>query len=386
MKKNIISFVLFVSCVWFNMFAEENSSGDFYTYDYELLLQFTETNFLYQEAGFDMKMDFTKKMEGCVVFVQDNEFVEPDFGYTLKISNTGKIYSSDNLSISGRVKANGEFHWLGIEETSGVLRNILVKGTLKKSKPSERASREFDGSFLLKDTGTGREQEVVIHDGLYFWEYAQKQENDFNPWPTIVLPDGSISCKMTLTTRTSMTGMQDLIYSTEHITKGQVKPGSISLQSITKTIGNQTGDDSNEGFFYSDTVGSKQLQEKLSKKMDVMLKSSGKNHNENKTVHPPYWYEANWEDSSDKKVGRGMKQFSDKETALKLAKIAAVTDLISTISIDVKNETQSQKSESEKNLYQIVESVAKQNIDYNVINTHFDEENCIAYVMVEIKE
>lgn len=386
MKKNIISFVLFISCVWFSLFAEENSSGDFYTYDYELLLQFTETNFLYQEAGFDMKMDYTKKMEGCVVFVQDNKFVEPDFGYTLKISNTGKIYSSDNLSISGRVKPNGEFHWLGIEETSGGLRNILVKGTLKKSKPSERASKEFDGSFLLKDTGTGREQEVVIHDGLYFWEYAQKQENDFNPWPTIVLPDGSISCKMTLTTRTSMTGMQDLIYSTEHITKGQVKPGSISLQSITKTIGNQTGDDSNEGFFYSDTVGSKQLQEKLSKKMDVVLKSSGKNHHENTTVHPPYWYEANWEDSSDKKIGRGMKQFSDKETALKLAKIAAVSDLISSISIDVKNETQSQKTESEKNLYQIVESVAKQNIDYNVVNSHFDEENCIAYVMVEMKE
>ena len=96
--------------------------------------------------------------------------------------------------------------------------------------------------------------------------------------------------------------------------------------------------------------------------------------------------EANWENPSDKKFGRGMKQFSDKETALKLAKIAAVTDLISTISVDVKNETQSQKSESEKNLYQIVESVAKQNIDYNVVNSYFDEENCVAYVMVELKK
>lgn len=60
--------------------------------------------------------------------------------------------------------------------------------------------------------------------------------------------------------------------------------------------------------------------------------------------------------------------------------------LISSISIDVKNETQSQKTESEKNLYQIVESVAKQNIDYNVVNSYFDEENCIAYVMVEIEK
>ena len=115
-------------------------------------------------------------------------------------------------------------------------------------------------------------------------------------------------------------------------------------------------------------------------------KTNLQNHDENKTVHPPYWYEANWENPSDKKFGRGMKQFSDKETALKLAKIAAVADLISTISVDVKNETQSQKSESEKNLYQIVESVAKQNIDYNVVNSYFDEENCIAYVMVEMKE
>lgn len=384
MKKNIISFVLFVSCVWFSLFAEENSSGEFYTYDYELLLQFTESNVLNQEAGFELKMDFTKQMEGSVVYVQDNKFVEPDFGYTIIITKTKKLYSLENPSISGRIKQNGEFYWSGIEETSGALRNILVKGTLKKSKPSERASKEFDGSFLLKDSGTGREQEVVIHDGLYFWEYAQKQDGDFNPWPTIVLPDGTISFKMTLTTRAFMTGIQDLIYLTEHITKGQVKPGSISLYSITETIGNQTGDDSNEGFFYSDTVGSNQLQEKLKNKMNLVIKPNAKK--ETKNTNAPYWYEANWEDSSDKTFGRGQKKHDDKETAMKLATIAAVTDLISTISIDVQNETQSQESESEKKLYQIVESVAKQNIDYKVVNSHFDEENCIAYVMVELIE
>lgn len=118
MKKNILSFVLFVSCVWFSLFAEENSSGEFYTYDYELLLQFTESNVLNQEAGFELKMDYTKQMEGSVVYVQDNKFVEPDFGYSIIITKTKKLYSLENPSISGRIKQNGEFYWSGIEETA----------------------------------------------------------------------------------------------------------------------------------------------------------------------------------------------------------------------------------------------------------------------------
>lgn len=390
--KNQIKNSLFIIGIFFILFSifsckslpEEPLLGEYYTYDYELFLNFTEANFFYEQtAGFKMQMDYTKTIEGSVVFRQENRFVEPDFGYTLIITKTGGIYSPDNPSVTGRLKTNGQIYWQGFEETAGVIRNFLVKGTFKPCYAYNRASSDYDGSYILTDSGSGREQQVLIHNGLCFWEYTQKQEEDFEPWPLIVNPDGTIKYTMSLLTRTSGTGMYDMTYETTHFTEGKVVPGSISLSSVTKTIGNQSDDKNETNFNYVGTTASKQLNEKMQKNMNQVLTNGSKSKSVKKTGTPPVWFIVDLDANSDVLVGRGMKQHTDKETALKLAEITAVSDLICAKSIIVASNSLTKQTNQEKSLYQIVDTISKNNVQYRVINSFYDSTNSIAYVMVE---
>ncbi len=387
-KKKLLLQIIGIFFIFFSVYScksvpTEQLLGEYCTYDYELFLNFTEANFFYvQTAGVKMQMDYTKKMEGSVVFKQDNCFVEPDFGYSLIITKTGKIYSPDNPSVTGRIKDNGQIYWQGFEETAGVIRNFLVKGILKPCYAYNRANSDCDGSFILTDSGSGREQKVLIQNGLCFWEYAEKQEGDFETWPLIVHPDGTIKNTMSLLTRTSGTGMNDMTYETTHFTEGKVQPGSISLRSVTKTIGNQIG--SNEtNFNYVGTSASKQIDEKMQRKMNQILTTGKKTKTEKKSGTPPVWFVIDLDVNSDVLLGRGMKQHSDKDTALKLAEMTAVSDLICAKSVNVTSTSQLKQTNKEKRLYQVVDTISKNDIQYNVVNSFYDTTNSTAYVMVE---
>lgn len=98
---------------------------------------------------------------------------------------------------------------------------------------------------------------------------------------------------------------------------------------------------------------------------------------------PPVWFIMDLDVNSDVLAGRGMKQHSDKQTALKLAEMTAVSDLICVKSIYVTSSSQIKQTNQEKRLYQIVDSVSSQNLEYCVTNSFYDSANCTAYVMVE---
>lgn len=85
----LVVFSCFVGC---GSVPEASLAGNFYTYDYELLLSFTESNYLYQQsAGMRMYQDYTKTVANVVVQMQDSGFVEPDYGYLLEISPSGRL-------------------------------------------------------------------------------------------------------------------------------------------------------------------------------------------------------------------------------------------------------------------------------------------------------
>ena len=373
-----------------NSVTEKSVGDNFYTYDYELLLSFTENNYLYQQsAGVQMYQDYTKSITNMVVQMKDSGFVEPDYGYLLEISPLGRISSPDNVSVTGKYYSDGTFYWQGVEESSGVLRNILVRGRLLPSKKEDRADSRYNGSFVLTDPGTGREQEVLVQDGLYFWHYAQPQEGDFESWPLVVQPDGTVDYHLELITRSGMVGMYDMTFSSEVHTTGQVElDGSISVSSITKTLGTGMMAPQESQFNYVASSGSQQLQEKLGKEMSHLLaggtKSASKNLSGKVMNPPPLWFGADLDTSGTLVAGRGMKTHEDKAVALELAEAAAVAEAISTISISVTRESHGYETHQERRLYQVVETFANQNRDYHVVNSHYDQETATAYVMVEM--
>lgn len=386
----LVVFSCFVGC---GSVPEASLAGNFYTYDYELLLSFTESNYLYQQsAGMRMYQDYTKTVANVVVQMQDSGFVEPDYGYLLEISPSGWISSRDNASVTGKYHDDGTFYWQGVEESGGVLRNVLVRGKLLPSRAQNRADSRYDGSFVLTDPGTGREQQVLVQDGLYFWQYAQPKEDDFEPWPLVVQPDGTIAYSLEMITRSGMAGMYDMTFSSEVYTSGQVElDGSISVSSITKTLGTGMMDPQEAKVNYVATSGSQQLQEKLGQEMGRTLAGGSKAASKNlsgdeiRKNPPPLWFVTNLDTSTDVVAGRGMKRHEDRAVALELAEAAAVAEAISAISITVARESRGYETNQERRLYEVVETVASRSHDYRVVNSLYDSEASTAYVMVEME-
>ena len=385
----LVVFSCFAGC---GSVPKASLAGNFYTYDYELLLSFTESCYLYQQsAGMRMYQDYTKTVSNVVVQMQDSGFVEPDYGYLLEISPSGRISSRDNASVTGKYHDDGTFYWQGVEESGGVLRNLLVRGKLLPSRAQDRADSRYDGSFVLTDPGTGREQQVLVQDGLYFWQYAQPAESDFEPWPLVVQPDGTIVYSLEMITRSGMAGMYDMTFSSEVYTSGQVElDGSIAVSSITKTLGTGMMTPQEEKINYVATSGSQQLQEKLEQGMGRILAGGAKSASKNlsgggRKNPPPLWFVADLDTSTDVVAGRGMKSHEDSSVALELAEAAAVAEAISTISITVARVSRGYETNQERRLYEVVETVASRSHDYRVVNSLYDSESSTAYVMVEME-
>ena len=385
----LVVFSCFAGC---GSVPKASLAGNFYTYDYELLLSFTESCYLYQQsAGMRMYQDYTKTVSNVVVQMQDSGFVEPDYGYLLEISPSGRISSRDNASVTGKYHDDGTFYWQGVEESGGVLRNLLVRGKLLPSRAQDRADSRYDGSFVLTDPGTGREQQVLVQDGLYFWQYAQPAEGDFEPWPLVVQPDGTIVYSLEMITRSGMAGMYDMTFSSEVYTSGQVElDGSIAVSSITKTLGTGMMTPQEEKINYVATSGSQQLQEKLEQGMGRILAGGAKSASKNlsgggRKNPPPLWFVADLDTSTDVVAGRGMKSHEDSSVALELVEAAAVAEAISTISITVARVSRGYETNQERRLYEVVETVASRSHDYRVVNSLYDSESSTAYVMVEME-
>lgn len=385
----LVVFSCFAGC---GSVPKASLAGNFYTYDYELLLSFTESSYLYQQsAGMRMYQDYTKTVSNVVVQMQDSGFVEPDYGYLLEISPSGRISSRDNASVTGKYYDDGTFYWQGVEESDGVLRNLLVRGKLLPSRAQDRADSRYDGSFVLTDPGTGREQQVLVQDGLYFWHYAQPKEDDFEPWPLVVQPDGTIVYSLEMITRSGMVGMYDMTFSSEVYTSGQVElDGSISVSSITKTLGTGMMAPQEAKVNYVATSGSQQLQEKLGQEMGRTLAGGSKAASKNlageiRKNPPPLWFVADLDTTPGVAAGRGMKRHEDRAVALELAEAAAVAEAISAISITVARESRGHETSQERRLYEVVETVASRSHDYRVVNSLYDSESSTAYVMVEME-
>lgn len=369
-----------------------------YSYDYERYVDCVEVTAMYKAYGMDAFQNILKKSYGNAVLMQGGTFVEPETRILISISPSGEVSSPQNPSITGIYKKNGDFFFQGYYEENSQISKITINGKLLLSKENERATKEFDGDFILTDNGTQRKQKVRIENGLYLWEYEEKQEDDFTTWPVIVASDGTIHCGFDMTVRSGVKNMSDMLVSSTNESYGKVKAdGTIQVQTITKNYGSgQSGEESRidfSGFRASENLSqtSKEKSEE-SKIKKSLTKSSGKTQVAKKE-NPPEWYSDFIPNDTDFLYGSARKSHADKETALRIAELTAVSQIKSSLVQNVLSTSEAKKSMTQENsgknkaessFFHAIESFSSMQIPYEVKNSIYDEKTGTAYVVVRL--
>lgn len=258
--------------------------------------------------------------------------------------------------------------------------------------------KTLDGDFILTDNGSERKQKVRIEKGLYLWEYEEKEEDDFETWPVIVSSDGRFHCGFDMTVRSGVKNMSDMLVSSTCESYGKVKAdGSIQVQTITKNYGStQSGEESKIDF--SGVRGSENLsqisKEKStdSKIKKTLTKASGKTQVPKKE-NPPEWYADFIPNDSDFLYGSARKSHADKETALRIAELTAVSQIKSSLVQKILSKSEAEKSmiqerdgktKAESRFFRATETFSLMQIPYEVAESFYDEKTGTAYVVVRL--
>ena len=389
-----LALILFFSCA--SVPSARFPSDGVYSYDFEKYVDCVEAVFAYKSYGMDAYQNICKKSWGNAVYMRAGSFVDPETRIVISISESGDVTSPENPSISGTYKRNGEFFFQGYYEENNQIQKIAVSGTLLFSKSENRASSAYDGDFTLTDNGTLRKQAVRIEDGLYLWEYAEKQDDDFETWPVIVGADGSIDCGFELTVRSGVKGLTDMLVSSANQSLGKVSAdGTIQLQTLTQTSGTGKAGESNT-VSYSGIRGTEnfnQIQKEKgtpSKITERLAKSKDRIQNPKKE-NPPEWYSDFIPNDSETLYGTARKTHDDKETALKIAEVTALSQIKMQLSCEItsysegkKSLTQGKSDASEASFFNAVDTFSSLAIPYTVKNRAYDEKTKTAYVVVTL--
>lgn len=369
-----------------------------YSYDFERYVDCVEITAMYKSYGMDAYQNILKKSYGNAVLMQGGTFVEPETRILISISPNGEVSSPQNPTISGKYKKNGDLFFQGYYEENSQISKITISAKLLPSREYERASTDFDGDFILVDNGTGRKQKVKIENGLYLWEYDEKQKDDFETWPVIVSSDGTIQCGFDMTVRSGVKNMTNMLVSSLNKTHGKVsKDGKILVQTITKNYG--TGQNGEENIVdFSGVRGTENLvqisKEKAEEsKIQNKLTKARVNRQIEKKENPPEWYSDFIHNDSEFLYGSARKTHADKATALKIAELTAVSQIKSSLVQNIVTKTEAEKNMSQENngetkneskFFRAVETFSDIQIPYEVKNSFYDEKTNTAYVVVRL--
>jgi hypothetical protein len=369
-------------------------SAGWYQYDFERTFKGIEDEYNFAlSTGMKMVQEITWKYTGVVCRFEDGALYDPVTGIELLIDNAGRISCAENVSIRGTVNRNGSFHWSGLREEHGRLNSIFVKGTLTPLPPSARGGREFDGVYQMTDSGTGRRQLVKISDGFYTWDYLDKEERRFTPWPVLIQPDGSFSFSMDITTVMEMGEFSRVNYSTGFLSEGKVIPGQgISMEEVTRSAGQsanlQSGDQRGAPQTYSGTAirSGEFPNEAIPQDIENLVQAGRKAvRAAPKPVRANYpsWY-LNLPAKTGFIYAAGEKTFDVKETAFAMAQAAAAATLADQIMSRIKSETVEVSTNAGTMIDERIRSEALQRLNYRIVEQTYNEGTRTAFVLLEM--
>lgn len=362
-----------------------------YTYNYERVASSVDVREMYRAYGIEGGQSVEKKAEGAAVLVEGRQFTDPETGVRIEVGSDGSVSSPENGTIQGAYKKDGSLSFFGFYEENGQTIQISLKGRLVRSEPGARAGSEFDGEYRATDSGTERSQIVTVSDGLYLWEYEDAEDGDFEPWPTVVRPDGTFSSSFELTTHATLGSHSEQTFCTRHQTEGKLQSGGgIRIQTLTVTNGTGTAG-TQEPLTYEGVRASTEARTVPADKIRTAFSGAGRRKRvaagAPREIPAPKWYSERLSVEPDKFVSCGMKTGGDRETVLKIAESIAAGKIASYIALDVHTATdaeqKSSETSSESRLYKTVSTVSQRQIPYTVVEQFYSEEHGAAFVKIE---
>lgn len=388
---------VYVFCLFSSVFAAGYLKDGVYSFDYERVLVSLDVAEMYKAYGINARQDVSKIATGAAVLVEDSTFVDPESGLIVKVEAGGKITSPDNESIQGEYKRNGNICFFGTYFENNQTIQIVLQGTLRASKNTERAGDIFNGEYHATDPGTGKNQTIWIENGLYMWKYDDAGDDDFSGWPMIVGPDGNFNYVSEYTTRAVMYGLSETYITTKTHTTGKFEPdGSLQLKILTVNSG--TGQQENEIPLVYSAVKATEIVKTGNAPVYRAMSSQGNKNRRAKNavvqgVYPeegiiPVWFTEKIVKEGDYIIACGKKQSYEPETAGKLAEAVAVNQVIAFLGTEIKTSTEANsiQSDYEKQtyFYRTLENLTLKNISYEVINSFSDSASNYSYVQIKV--
>ncbi|MDR2589079.1 MAG: hypothetical protein LBC67_06590, partial [Spirochaetales bacterium] len=362
-----------------------------YVYNFERLLKGVEDEYAFAAStGLTMVQEITLRQNGTVTCARGGFIFDPVLALRLRVDDEGAITSVDNPSVSGRLDSAGNFFWSGSLSINERVNKVFITGSLVRLPPESRAGAAFDGVYSLRDSGTGRRQLARVADGFYTWKYIDAEGTDegFQPWPTLVEPDGSFRFDMEITTVLEMGSLGKANYSTAFFSEGKITPGEgVSLKEYSQTSGAGEAGEAGTPHFYSGGMArqgeypNEEIPSDLGVKLAAELASPIPSQRFDWGAYPE-WYL-----SPPKRegflYGLGEKTFADKRAALAVAEAAAAADIAAQIRLNVTRMTEASWDGQRKSANTIILSGSLEKPEYRVHSSFYNEKTRTAFVLVE---
>jgi len=311
------------------------------------------------------------KYNGVVCYFEDGVLYDPVMKIELLINGEGGINCAENISIRGIMGKDGRIFWSGLKEEYKRLTGIFVKGILRPLSDSDIAGKEYDGVFHIIDSRSKKEQLVNIKNGFYTWKYIDGQEAEFTPWPVLVRPDGSVSCGMEITTVKEIGEASKVSYTTVFSLKGKIVLGQrISMEEVPLSSG-AARDQKDAVRAYAGTMirPGEYPNDAIPKDIESLVKAGRAAIKAEPKPNPakyPSWY-LKLPSKPGFVYATGEKTSTVQKTALALAEAAAAS-----LAEQTRVHIEGNKSKS------------SQQLNYKIIERHYNEETHTAFVLAEI--
>jgi hypothetical protein len=359
-----------------------------YLYNFERTFKGVEDEYNFaQSTGMQMVQEVTVRQSGTVTWCEEGVLHDPVLDMYLTVDGEGRIRGVDTPGVSGTLSPDGAFYWSGLTEQNGRLNHVAVTGSLIPLPPSSRGDSRYDGLYHLTDTGTGREQLVLVKEGLYTWSYIDGEAAGFTPWPTLIQPDGSFGFDMEWTTVLRM-GESRADYSTGFTVEGRIDPAvGISLEILSHTAGT-TGAGGNRPEVYTGTMvrtaefPNERLPADVGTALPAAVGAARKAPASDWSGYPA-WYQ-NPPVRENAVFGVGQKTFADRDTAFAMAEAAAAADIALRLRMRIESRIEETENAAGHRAESVINIEAMEKIPYRVAERIYREDTGTAFVLLEL--
>lgn len=372
-------------------FAVTQIFGDgIYIFNCERVLRDIDIEAAYAGFGINASQEVIKRSEGNAVFMHKDSFIEPETGIRITINTDGSVSSTVNDSIQGRVDSDGSIAFYGLYEENSHTILISLKGTLIYQNREDLAGNEFSGEYRVHDSGTGRIQIVQVNDGLYMWDYETPEKGDFTPWPVTVKKDGTFTSGFEMTVKSVISGISESVFNTVYTSEGKLgADGSIIIQNLTVTNGTSITENQVPAIFEGVRMSTE--DKKIFTPEGIPDTDNAKKNSSNSGLNPkvetPDWYSEKILIDSGFCVSCGTKTYGDESTAVKIAESIAAGKIVSMLGLGLNSETETEDIYSGDGggarLYELISTVAARGLDYDIIESSYDEKTGRAFVKIK---